>query len=64
MAEPKTQIERRLDALEIIVDRLVKAMEAMMYHLTRKEAGFNASDVEAVNKILRGEDEGVENATQ
>jgi hypothetical protein len=48
MAEPKLQIERRLDRIE-------KAIGTMAQWLVQAQTGFNAHNAEGIEKILRGE---------
>jgi hypothetical protein len=50
MAEPKLELEKR-------VERLEKAVATMAGWLVQAQTGFNAKDVEGIDKILRGEDE-------
>lgn len=49
MAEPKLQIDQRLDRIEA-------AIEIMANRLVRAETGFDADDAEDVEKTLRGEE--------
>lgn len=49
MAEPKTEIELRLDRHE-------KAIATMAAWLVQAQTGFNANDAAGIEKILRGED--------
>lgn len=55
MAEPKLEIEQRLDRIE-------KAVSTMASWLVQAQTGFGQRDAEGIDKILRGEDG--ENATQ
>ncbi len=48
MAEPKLQIEKRVDQLELAVDMMAQ-------WLVEAQTGFNARDAEKIGKILRGE---------
>lgn len=48
MAEPKLEIEKRLDRLEL-------AVGTMATWLVQAQTGFSAKDAENVEKILRGE---------
>jgi len=48
VAEPKTQIEQRLDRLEL-------AVGTMAQWLVQAQTGFGARDAEGIEKILRGE---------
>ena len=48
MAEPKLEIEQRLDRHE-------KAIGTMAQWLVQAQTGFNAKDAEGIEKILRGE---------
>jgi hypothetical protein len=55
MAEPKLQIDKRLDELELRVERIEKAISMMAQWLVQAQTGFNAKDAEGIEKILRGE---------
>jgi hypothetical protein len=48
MADPKLQVEKRLDRLEL-------AIGTMAQWLVQAQTGFNATDAEGIEKILRGE---------
>jgi hypothetical protein len=48
MAEPKLQIEERLDRIEM-------AIGTMAQWLVQAQTGFGAHDAEGIEKILRGE---------
>jgi hypothetical protein len=48
VAEPKTQVERRLEQIEL-------AIGTMAQWLVQAQTGFNAHDAEGIEKILRGE---------
>jgi hypothetical protein len=48
VAEPKLQIEQRLDNIE-------RAVGTMAQWLVQAQTGFNAKDAEGIEKILRGE---------
>lgn len=48
MAEPKLQVEKRLDNLEL-------AVGTMAQWLVQAQTGFGAHDAEGIEKILRGE---------
>ena len=48
MAEPKLQIEQRLDNIE-------RAVGTMAQWLVQAQTGFNAKDAEGIEQILRGE---------
>jgi hypothetical protein len=48
VAEPKLQIEQRLDRLEL-------AVGTMAQWLVQAQTGFGAHDAEGIEKILRGE---------
>lgn len=48
MAEPKLQIEERMDRVE-------RAVSTMAQWLVQAQTGFNAKDAEGIEKILRGE---------
>jgi hypothetical protein len=48
MAEPKLEIEKRLDRIEL-------AVATMAQWLVQAQTGFSAKDAEGVEKILRGE---------
>jgi TRAP-type mannitol/chloroaromatic compound transport system permease small subunit len=49
MADPKLQIEQR-------VERCEKAIGTMAAWLVQAQTGFGAQDAEGIEKILRGED--------
>ena len=49
MAEPKTEIEKRLDRHE-------RAIGTMAQWLVQAQTGFNANDAAGIEKILKGED--------
>ena len=48
LAEPKLEIEQRMDRVEL-------AIGTMALRLVGAEIGFNAKDAEGISKILRGE---------
>lgn len=48
MADPKLQIEQR-------VERIEKAVSTMAYWLVQAQTGFGQQDAEGIDKILRGE---------
>lgn len=48
MAEPKLQIEKRVDNLEL-------AVGTMAQWLVQAQTGFGAEDAKGIEKILRGE---------
>lgn len=48
MAEPKLQIEQRVERLEL-------AVGTMAQWLVQAQTGFGAHDAEGIEKILRGE---------
>lgn len=48
MAEPKLQIEERMDRVE-------RAVSTMAQWLVQAQTGFGAHDAEGIEKILRGE---------
>ena len=48
MAEPKLEIEKRLDRLEL-------AVGTMAQWLVQAQTGFGAHDAEGIERILRGE---------
>jgi hypothetical protein len=48
MAEPKLQIEQRLDRIEL-------AIGTMAQWLVQAQTGFGAQDAEGIERILRGE---------
>ncbi len=50
MANPKTEIEKRLDRHE-------KAISTMASWLVQAQTGFGTQDAKGIDKILRGEDE-------
>jgi len=49
MAEPKTEIEKRLDRHEL-------AIGTMAQWLVQAQTGFSEKDAEGIEKILRGEE--------
>jgi len=55
MAEPKLQIERRMDEVEEKLDRVDRALGTMAQWLVQAQTGFGAHDAEGIEKILRGE---------
>lgn len=55
MAEPKLQIERRMDQVEERLDRIELAVGTMAQWLVQAQTGFGAHDAEGIEKILRGE---------
>jgi hypothetical protein len=55
MAEPKLQIEQRLERIEQHADRLELAIATMAQWLVQAQTGFGAKDAEGIEKILRGE---------
>lgn len=48
MAEPKLEIEKRVERLEL-------AVGTMAQWLVQAQTGFGAKDAEGIEKILRGE---------
>lgn len=50
MAEPKTEIEKRLDRIEL-------AITTMASWLVQAQTGFGVQDAEGIEKILRGEND-------
>jgi len=48
MADPKTQIEQRVERLEL-------AVSTMASWLVQAQTGFGVGDAEGINRILRGE---------
>ena len=50
MAEPKTEVERRLDRIE-------KAVSTMAAWLVSAQTGFGQKDMEGINNILYGRTE-------
>ena len=48
MAEPKLEIEKRMDRLEL-------AVGTMAQWLVQAQTGFGVRDAEGIEKILRGE---------
>jgi hypothetical protein len=48
MAEPKLQVDQRLDRIEL-------AVGTMAQWLVQAQTGFSAKDAEGIEKILRGE---------
>lgn len=57
MADPKLQIEQR-------VERLEKAVSTMAYWLVQAQTGFGQKDAEGIDKILRGEESRDEDASE
>jgi hypothetical protein len=55
MAEPKLQIERRMDQVEERLERIETAIGTMAQWLVQAQTGFGAHDAEGIEKILRGE---------
>lgn len=55
MADPKLQIERRMDQVEERLDRIELAVGTMAQWLVQAQTGFGAHDAEGIEKILRGE---------
>lgn len=53
MADPKLQIEQR-------VERLEKAVGTMAHWLVQAQTGFGQKDAEGIEKILRGETDATE----
>lgn len=48
MADPKLQIEQRLDRIE-------EAVSTMAHWLVEAQTGFGEQDAQGIDKILRGE---------
>lgn len=48
MAEPKTEVDRRFDRIEL-------AIGTMAQWLVQAQTGFGAHDAEGIERILRGE---------
>lgn len=57
MAEPKLQIDQRMDSLEEKLERVDRAIGTMAQWLVQAQSGFGAHDAEGIEKILRGETE-------
>ena len=57
MAEPKLQIEKRVDDAEERLERCERAIGTMAQWLVQAQTGFGAHDAEGIEKILRGEEE-------
>jgi hypothetical protein len=55
MAEPKTEIEERLDQLEIRIGRLDLAICTMATWLVQAQTGFGTKDALGIERIVRGE---------
>lgn len=55
MAEPKLQIERRMDQVEERLERIELAVGTMAQWLVQAQTGFGAHDAEGIERILRGE---------
>lgn len=57
MANPKLQIEKRVEDLETQVKRQEKAISMMAQWLVQAQTGFGANDASGIERILRGEHE-------
>lgn len=55
MADPKLQIEQRVEELEEKTERHDRAIGTMAQWLVQAQTGFGAQDAEGIEKILRGE---------
>lgn len=62
MAEPKLQIDKRIEKLfndqartDLRMQRIENAVGTMAQWLVQAQTGFNAKDAEGIEKILRGE---------
>lgn len=55
MADPKLQIEQRVEELEERTERHERAIRTMAQWLVQAQTGFGAHDAEGIEKILRGE---------
>ena len=59
MAEPKLEIEKRIDRIELRNEERLKRIElaigTMAQWLVQAQTGFGAQDAEGIEKILRGE---------
>jgi hypothetical protein len=55
MAEPKLQIDKRVEELEEQVKRHELAIGTMAQWLVQAQTGFGAHDAAGIEKILRGE---------
>lgn len=55
MAEPKLQIDKRVEELEELVKRHELAIGTMAQWLVQAQTGFGAHDAAGIEKILRGE---------
>lgn len=55
MAEPKLQLERKVEQLQEQLDRVERAVGTMAQWLVQAQTGFGAHDAEGIEKILRGE---------
>lgn len=55
MAEPKLEIEKRMDQVEERQDRHEKAISTMAQWLVQAQTGFGVQDASGIEQILRGE---------
>jgi len=55
MADPKLEVEKRLDKAEKRLDQLELAVSTTAQWLVQAQTGFSAKDAEGIEKILRGE---------
>ena len=55
MADPKTQIEIKVDQLEKQTKRNTQAISTMASWLVQAQTGFGQQDASGIEKILRGE---------
>lgn len=55
MADPKLEVEERLEQLEIKLGRVELAVSTMATWLVQAQTGFNAQDSQGIERILRGE---------
>ena len=63
MAETKLEIEKRMDEAEARLERQDQAISTMAQWLVQAQTGFNATDAEGIEKILRGDDGSSTSAT-
>lgn len=59
MADPKLQIEQRVDELDQKLDRIDQAVRTLSGWLVEAQTGFNEKDAQGIEKILDGEGEDV-----
>jgi hypothetical protein len=55
LAEPRLEIEKRVDEQNERLDRIELAVGTMAQWLVQAQTGFGAQDAAGIEKILRGE---------